>query len=191
MTVIKDGTGAGNIAEVNNQNQLAVEATVYTDIAFAADQGQAWVVDGQVAMTSGLERTVLIITNSGITQVEIGLAITSVQNNPINSGMVTTIKTYIGTATGSGGTPKTPVNLNTKFTTLPNVGITTNNPTIAGSDTEITQYYFQMHDINPIDWASSIVLGQGGSYRVTATGALGTASGLVNHSIRFVNELTG
>jgi len=85
MTVIKDGTGAGNIAEVNSQNQLAVEAMIYSDTAFAADQGQAWVVDGQVAMTSGLERTVLIITNSGTTQVEIGLAITSVQNNPINS----------------------------------------------------------------------------------------------------------
>lgn len=164
---------------------------ILTDAAVGADLGVAWVVDGQATMTSGVERTVMIITNSGITQVEIGLTITSMQNNPQNSGLTTIIKTYIGTAaavTTSGGVSKTPVNMNTKFTTTPTVGVATNSPVITGTDTEVTQYYFQMQDTLMIDWASSIVLAQGGSYRVTATGASGTASGLVNHSVRFVNE---
>ena len=159
-----------------------------SDAAVGADMGQCWVVDGQAVMTSGVERTVIIITNSGPAEVEIGLTLTSVQNNPLNSGLTTIIRTYLGQATGSGGTPKTPINMNTKFTTIPNVGITTNSPTIAGSYTEITQYYFQMQDTQIIDWASSIVLTPGGSYRVTATGQSGTASGLINHSVRFVGE---
>jgi hypothetical protein len=159
------------------------------DVAIAADLGVAWVVDGQVGITSGIERTVLIVTNSGPNVIEMGLTFTSVQNNSMNSAMVTTVKTYIGTATGTGGTPKTPVNLNTRYTTVPNVGITTNNPTIAGTDSEVSQFYFQMQDTLMVDYASSIVLAPGGSYRVTATGPLGTTSGLlVNHSIRFLNE---
>lgn len=188
MTVIKDGKGTGNVAEVNEINQLSVNAMVQPDAAVGADMGVAWVVDGQAVMTSGVERTVLIITNSGPAMVEIGLTVTSVQNNPMNSGLVTTVKTYIGQATATGGTAKTPVNLNTQFTTQPNVGVTSNSPTIAGTDTEVTQFYFQMQDTLLIDYQSSIVLSQGGSYRVTATGQSGTASGLVNHSVRFVNE---
>lgn len=188
MTVIKDGVGTGTVAQVNSINQLSVEAMVESDAAVGADMGVAWAVDGQAVITSGVERTVLIVTNSGIVPVEIGLTFTSVQNNPINSGMVTVIKTYIGTATGTGGTPKIPVNKNTKFTTLPNVGVTTNSPSIAGVDTEVSQFYFQMQDTIQVDYASSIVLNQGGSYRITATGASGTASGLVSHSVRFINE---
>ena len=188
ITVIKDGTGTGEVAEVNAINQLSTVSMTQSEAAVAADMGVLWTVDGQAVITSGIERTVLSITNSGPTNVEIGLTISSVQNNPINSGLTTIVRTYIGTATGTGGTPKTPVNMNTKFTTLPNVGITTNSPTIAGTDTEILQEYFQMQDTQMTDWASSIILAQGGSYRVTATGQSLTASGLVNHSIRFVNE---
>lgn len=191
LTVIKDGAGTGSIAQVNEINQLSTIAMQQSDAAVGADMGVAWVVDGQAVITSGLERTVLVMVNSGTTMVEIGLTLTSVQNNPMNSGLTTIIKTYIGNVTvvtGSGGTSKTPVNMNTKFTTTPNVGIATGSPIITGSDTEITQYYFQMQDTLMIDWASSIVLSQGGSYRVTATGQSGTASGLVNHSVRFVNE---
>jgi hypothetical protein len=188
MTVIKDGMGTGVVAQVNEINQLSTIAMQQSEAAVASDMGQCWVVDGQAIITSGVERTVLIITNSGTIQVEIGLTLTSVQNNPVNSGLTTIVRTYIGTATGTGGTSKTPVNMNTKYTTIPNVGVTTNSPTIAGSDTEITQYYFQVSDVDQIDWQQSIILNQGGSYRVTAQGASGTASGFVNHSVRFVNE---
>jgi hypothetical protein len=192
ITVIKDGVGSGSIAEVNSINQLSTISMTQSDAAVGSDLGVCWIVDGQVVMTSGVERTVMIITNSGTTQVEIGLTVTSVQNNPQNSGLTTIIKTYIGTASAvtgtSGGVTKTPVNMNTKYTTLPNVGVATNSPVITGADTEVTQYYFQMQDTQMIDWQSSIVLSQGGSYRVTATGAAGTASGLVNHNVRFVNE---
>lgn len=173
---------------MNSINQLSTIAMMQSEAAVAADMGVAWVVDGQAVMTSGLERTIMIITNSGPTPIEIGLTLTSVQNNPINSGLTTIVRTYIGTATGTGGTPKTPVNMNTKYTTIPNVGVATNSPTIAGSDVEVTQYYFQVSDVDQIDWQQSIILAQGGSYRVTATGQSGTASGLVNHSVRFVNE---
>lgn len=188
MTVIKDGAGTGAVASVNEINQLSTIAMQQSEAAVGSDMGVCWVVDGQAVMTSGLERTVLIITNSGPTEVEIGLTITSVQNNPQSSGLTAIVRTYIGTATGSAGTPKIPVNMNTKFTTIPNVGVTTNSPTIAGTDTEITQYYFQMQDTLDIDWQSSIILAQGGSYRVTVQGPTGTASGLVNHNVRFVNE---
>lgn len=190
MTVIKDGAGTGNIAEVNNINQLSTVAMTISDAAVGADLGVAWAVDGQAAMTSGVERTVLIITNSGTTQVEIGLTFTSVQNNPINSGLTTIVKTYIGNAAGTGGTPRTPVNKNTKFTTLPNVGVATNSPTITGVDTEVSQFYFQTTDTLQVDYGSSIILNQGGSYRITCIGASGTASGLVSHSVRFVNEFS-
>jgi len=191
MTVIKDGAGTGSVAQVNELNMLSTESMILTDAAVGADLGQCWVVDGQAVITSGLERTVLVITNSGTTQVEIGLTLTSVQNNPMNSGLTTTIKTYIGSVgvvTTSGGVTKTPVNMNTQYTTLPNVGIASGSPIVTGTDVEVTQYYFQMQDTLMIDWQSSIVLNQFGSYRVTATGAAGTASGLVNHSVRFVNE---
>lgn len=188
MTVIKDGTGEGFVAQVNEINQLSTISMTQSEAAVGADMGQCWVVDGQAVMTSGLERTVIIITNSGPAEVEIGLTVTSVQNNIQTSALTSIIRTYIGTATGTAGTPKTPINMNTKFTTLPNVGITTNSPTIAGTDTEITQMYFQMQDTQMIDWASSIVLTPGGSYRVTVQGASGTVSGLVNHSVRFVGE---
>lgn len=188
MTVIKDGAGTGAVAQVNEINQLSTVAMMQSEAAVAADMGVGWVVDGQAVITSGLERTVLIITNSGPTPIEIGLTLTSVQNNPQNSGLTTIVRTYVGTATATGGTAKNATNLNTRFTTLPNVGITTNSPTIAGTDTEVTQFYFQMQDHLLIDYEQSIILAQGGSYRVTATGQSGTTSGLVNHSVRFVQE---
>jgi hypothetical protein len=95
MTVIKDGAGTGFIAAVNEINQLSTIAMAQSEAAVASDMGQCWVVDGQAVMTSGVERTVLIITNSGPTEIEIGLTLTSVQNNPVNSGLTTIVRTYI------------------------------------------------------------------------------------------------
>lgn len=194
MTVIKDGTGEGFLAGVNDANRLKTESVTTQDGSDAADLGFCFFTNGTTAITSGTEKTVIVIVNTGTFTYEIGRVFLSVQNQqPPSTGVnptITTTKMYVGNVTASGGTLKTPVNantgsLNTAFTTIRADG-----PTITGTDFEIKQLYFLLDDSQLVDFSGSIVLGPTGSFRITCTGGGGASGNLLCASnIQFFLEI--
>lgn len=179
MTVIKDGTGKGFIAGVTNTNKLEVEAVTTSDGSYTSDSGFGFFTNGTTTITQS-EKTVVIIVNTGTNTYEIGRVWISVQNQqPLSttSSTITTIKFYIGTATATLGTIKTPANANTGSLNTAFITVRSDNPTIAGTDSEIKQLYFLEDDSQLVDFEGSIILEPTGSFRVTCTGGAGITSG--------------
>ena len=172
MTVIKDGTGQGFLAGVNNANQLLTRSVNITEIAYASELGNAFQTDGETTIASGTEKTVIVMVNNAEQNIEIERTFLSIKNQ---SGIITTVKTYLGTATvESGGSSKTPKNLNSSSLNTVNVTVLENNPTItSGSDVKIQEQYFQLQDTQTNEYAGGMVLGKNGSVRVTCTGGSG------------------
>lgn len=172
MTVIKDGTGQGFLAGVNNANQLLTRSINITEIAYASELGNAFQTDGETTIASGTEKTVIVMVNNAEQNIEMERTFLSIKNQ---SGVITTVKTYLGTANvESGGSSKTPKNLNSSSLNTVNVTVLENNPTItSGSDVKIQEQYFQLQDTQTNEYTGGIVLGKNGSVRVTCTGGSG------------------
>lgn len=193
MTVIKDGTGQGFLALVNGLNRLGVDAVTTSDGSEATDLGFGFMVDGTTSITQ-TEKTVMIIVNTGINTYELGRVLLSVQNQQppsTTSSTITTLKLYVGTATATGGTVKTPVNINTGSLNAAQLAVNTNNPTVTGTDSEIKQMYFLLDDSQFFDFEGSIILQPTGSFRVTCTGGAGITSGtfLCAANVQFFQEI--
>ena len=172
MTVIKDGTGSGFLAEVNNLNQLLTRSVSVAEIGASSELGNAFQVDGETTIASGTERTIIVLINNMTADIEIERIFLSAQNQ---SGIITTIKTYLGAATvTSGGSAKTPKNLNTTSVNTLDVTVLENNPTIAsGTDVKVQEQYFQSEDSQTNEYGGAMVLGKNGSVRMTCTGGSG------------------
>lgn len=171
MTVIKDGTGQGFLAEVNINNQLSTRSVIITEISFSSEMGNAFQVDGETTIVAGSERTILILINNDDEPIQLERIFLSAKNQ---TGIITTVKIYVGTATVTGGgTTKTPKNLNTTSTNLLNVTVSDSNPTIGGTDVRIQEQYFLLNDTVINEYSGAIVLGRNGSVRITCTGAAG------------------
>ena len=185
MTVIKDGTGQGYLAGVTEHNRLKSLSLVITAPATSADAGEAFLVDGQTTIVAATEKTVIILVNSGSEELELGRVIISVQNQqPAATGAgtstVTVVKIYIGNATvTAGGTTKTASNANTGSANQLEATVTTNNPTLGGTDTKVTELYFLADDCQLINYLGDIVVAPGGSFRVTCTGGAGAVGTLL------------
>lgn len=177
MTVIKDGTGSGFLAGVNKLNQLLTRSVAVAEIASASELGNSYQVDGETTLSSGTERTIIVLINNEPQNVEIQRIFLSVQNQ---TGVISTIKTYIGQATvASGGNARTPKNINTTSTNSLSVTVLDGNPTInSGTDVKVQEQYFQQNDTETNEYEGSLVLGTNGSVRVTCTGGSGSVGTL-------------
>lgn len=192
MTVIKDGTGKGFLAEVGSGNDLHVRALTITEISDSSGKGVAFMAEGETfiqAAASG-EQTVLILINNGDTTLEIGNIFISIQTET-DASRVSKVKMYIGSVTASGGTSKSAKNLNTGSVSAAETTIIENNPTITGTDSKILELYFQGGNgnnlITPFD--GGITLQKNGSFRVGVTGAATITSGLTcDTSFQFWQE---
>lgn len=170
MTVIKDGSGTGFLAEVGSSNDLHVRAITISELSEASEVGVAFEAEGETTITALTEKTVLILINNGDISLEIGNIFISSQNE---TGKITKVKIYLGNKTyTSGGTPKSARNLNTGSGNVSDVTIVEDNPTLGGTDTKIIELYFQSGDGNNIviPFDGGIFLERTGSLRVTVTG---------------------
>ena len=191
MTVIKDGTGEGFLVGVSNFNRLRTEAVTTPDGSDISDLGFGFFVDGTTTITQ-VEKTVIIVVNTGTFTYEIGRVWISVQNAQppsTTSSTITTVKFYIGTATATSGTVKSFINANTGSLNPAFLTARSDNPTIAGTDAEIKQLYFLLDDSQLVDFEGSIILEPTGSFRVTCTGGAGTSGLLCAANVQTYQEL--
>jgi hypothetical protein len=193
MTVIKDGTGQGFLAGVSDQNRLRTEAVTTSDASETTDLGFGFMTNG-TTLIAQTEKTVVIIVNTGIFTYEIGRVWLSVQNQQppsTTSSTITTVRLYVGEATATLGTLKTPVNVNTGSLSPAFATVRADNPTIAGTDSEVKQLYFLLDDSQLVDFEGSIILQPTGSFRVTCTGGAGISPGtlLCAANVQFYQEL--
>ena len=174
MTIIKDGTGQGFLAKVDEQNRLSASAVAIPEIAHVSIRnGFSFQIEGETKIEAGTEKTVLILINNSDNILAVERVFTSIQGE---SGKVTTIKLYLGNKTFiSGGTAKTPKNLNNVSVNTIDVTVRENNPTLGGSDTKIQGFYMEQTDSIDTNYFGSIILGRGSSVRTTCTGAAGAA----------------
>lgn len=192
MTVIKDGTGQGFLAQVGSINDLHTVATTIAEISSASSVGVAFQAEGEaivLASASG-EQTVLVLINNGDTALGIGNIFISVQTET-DASKITKVKLYLGSVTATGGTSKSAKNLNTASVTAANVTLIENAPTIIGTDTKILELYFQIGNGNSmiVPFDGGIALIKNGSFRVGVTGAAAVTVGLTcDASFQFWQE---
>jgi hypothetical protein len=175
MVVLKDGSGQGYLAKVGAANDLHTRAIVIAEISNASENEGAFQAEGETTITAATEKTVLLLINSGTSNLEVGNIFLSLQNE---SGKISTMKIYIGKATyTSGGTAKSATNLNTGSNISSDTTLYEDNPTVGGTDHLILELYFQSGDGSSITspFHGGIVLTPDGSFRATVTGGAGAA----------------
>lgn len=181
MTVIKDGAGSGNLAEVDSQNRLHVSAVTIPEAAHASVHDQlAFSIIGTTLITAA-EKTILALINNttsaktiAIDSLRIGLQ--------GETGKPATFRMYLGRRIyTAGGSPVTPVNLNATSTLTLDTTTVQDNPTLGGLDSQAQQSFLEATGTFDTEFNGEIVLPPGGSIRVTVQGdpaASGTKTAL-------------
>lgn len=170
MTVVKDGSGAGYLAKVGPENDLHTRAITLTEISAASASGSSFQAEGETTITALTEKTVIVLTNDGDTDLNIGSLFISTKNE---TGKLTTVKVYLGNvARSAAGSLTSAVNLNTGSLDVPDVTIYEDNPTVTGTDVMIIELYFQAGDGSnfTVTFDGGIVLKRNGSLRITCKG---------------------
>ena len=173
--MIDDGVGQGYSAKVTKRNQLAT----YTESAsiqhyISANQGQAYQVIGDFATVNNSTHTVLHVKNSDSDRV---MVVTYIRVNLLDFAggtSVPNVATYFdigfGRTVSSGGTAVTPVNMNRDSGNTASVTATDNNPTMAGTFTEIDRHYVQAEGQ---EWAynkeGTVILGLNDTIEIRVT----------------------
>lgn len=180
MTVIKDGSGQGFLAKVNDENRLSTHTVSIQETAHVSIRNEkTFSIFGETTIAAGIEKTVLILINNSPNLVAIDNVLASIQGE---TGKPVIFRIYIGKKTyTSGGISKTPLNLN--VTSLVTIDVTTveNNPTLGGADSEAFKIFLENTGAFATDLEGSVILGRQGSIRITITGdaaASGTKIGL-------------
>ena len=180
---IEDGTGTGLTVAVNGKNEMRVRSTNHPlQHAISEDDGQAYQVVGDFASINNSTHTVLHIKNTSTTK---NLYITYMRlqtidlaggTAPPDSGTYWQIGT--GRTVSSGGTAVTPVNVNFSSGNTADATCTDDNPTMAGTFTEIDRWYPE----GEADWITynkeaAVVLGKDDTLeiRITSTATSGEA----------------
>jgi hypothetical protein len=185
MTVIKDGTGTGNLAKVDDLNRLsttgigiteASESSVIDHLAFS--------LIGTTLITN-VEKTILVLINNATSTKKL-----SIQRHRIGlqgeTGKPATFKTYIGNKTyTASGTVATPVNLYTGSADILDITAYQDNPTLGGTDVQIQQAYLETTSIVDTEFDGALIAPPSSSIRVTVTGD-STASGTKNAFARIL-----
>lgn len=190
MTVIKDGTGTGVLTKVDEENNFHTISVSVPEAAHVSIRDKkTFSILGRTTIAAGIEKTVLVIINNSTNLLGIDNILVSLQGE---SGKITIFRTYVGTRTyTTGGSSKTPVNLNVTSTGSIDVTAVENNPTLGGSDSEAFSAFFESTGSFATAFDGRIVLGISGSIRVTVEGdalAAGTKIGLTRVILYQMNE---
>ena len=112
---IKDGTGTGNVARVDNENKLAVRAVQETEFEKAVLGGRAFNINTEfLSITTDTEHALLYLKNNEDRPLIVAAWFigTDAGTNGANLGLVRTYYNPTGGTIISGGTDLTPVNRN-------------------------------------------------------------------------------
>ena len=112
---IKDGTGTGNVARVDNENKLAVRAVQETEFEKAVLGGRAFNINTEfLTITTDTEHALLYLKNNEDRPLIVAAWFigTDAGTNGANLGLVRTYYNPTGGTIISGGTNLTPVNRN-------------------------------------------------------------------------------
>ena len=179
MTVIKDGTGTGFLAKVDDENFLHTSARTFSMATYvSANNELVFAVTGTTTIPAGaaVEKTILVLINNATSTQTIAIqsVIASIQGDP---GQPATFKAYLGKRTySSGGTLVTPTNLNAGSPNTLDVTVAADNPTLGGTDTFFAQVFFELTLTGEFVINGLIILPPSGSLRGTVTGS-GAATG--------------
>ncbi len=139
-----DGTGQGNVAKVNDENELEVRAITEPLQSHRSKVfGDSYQVIGDFASLNNSTHTVLHIVNTSTTK---SMIVTYMRMQIIGAaGGNFNANTYfqIGRdrTVSSGGTAVTPVNVNFDSGNTADATCTDNNPTMTGTFLEIDRWY--------------------------------------------------
>lgn len=180
---ILDGTGSGYSVKVDSNNEMLVKSNSSSlQHIVSLRDGESYQVVGDFASVNNSTHTVLHLKNTSSTKY---VVITYIRAQTVdlaggtaapNAGLYWQLGT--GTTVSSGGTAVIPVNVNFTSGNVANATCTDNNPTMAGTFTEIDRYYIQSEsDTVTYNKEGSIVLGKDDTLelRVTADSTSGTA----------------
>ncbi|MCZ7404283.1 MAG: hypothetical protein O8C67_05040 [Candidatus Methanoperedens sp.] len=172
--MIKDGTGNGFLARVNNINLLEVHSINVDEYVYeSVHDGDSFRILGTTPIAAASEKTVLIVINNSDNLIGIDRITTSIQGE---SGKPVNIRIYLGYAVvTAGGSVANLINVNTTSSNTLTLTGTQNNPTIGGTDSKILDVYLESTSIDRELVNGGIVLGKSGSIRVTCQGAAGAA----------------
>ena len=191
---IKDGKGRGNIAGVNDNNQLEVysQASSLQHVLSHRD-GQAYQVWGTANLGSGTVIP-LHITNDNADRDLIATYIRWQVVDESGGTALPNVSNYmtigIGRTYASGGAEVTPVNLNAKSGNVPQVTAYHNNPTLAGSDGIFDRWYPKDEaDMNVWNKEGTVILGRNDTLELAYVGD--QTGGIVFARVSFIMGAVG
>jgi len=196
MTIlIGDGEGGGHTAGVTEENQLKTLAVTHSiQHHNSRREGNAYQVIGDFAAVNNSTHTILHVINNSST---LDMVVTYLRLNVVDltggtalPSSSTFFQVGFGDTVSAGGTIVTPVNMNQSSGKSAPVTATDNNPTMAGTFTEIDRWYPDVEgNENTYYKDGSIVMGVGESIDIRVTSDHTT--GLAYARLSFIMEPSG
>jgi len=169
---IEDGGGSGKLAKVDDEGQMLVVAeSQELQHHVARVEQNAYQVIGDFASVNNSTHTILHIKNNDTTK---NLAVTFVRLQFLDQAggtalpaAATRFELGFGRTFSSGGTAVTPVNTTAFSSKVASVTCYDNNPTMAGTFTELDRYYVKDEgDSIVYNKQGSIILGLNDTFEV-------------------------
>lgn len=172
---IVDGTGAGNRAEVNDNNELVTLArSISLQHVISSRDGQAYQVIGTASLAAATVVGLHIKNNSSTKD----LVVTYIRHQIVDESGGTALpnaSNYFRIAMdrtySSGGSTATPVNVNAASGNSADVTVYQGAPTLAGTAAEIDRWYTKAEaDMNTFNKEGAVILGQDDTLELSYVG---------------------
>jgi len=144
---IEDGRGGGNLVQVNDSNQMAVVAESHElQHHESVMHGNVYQVQGQMSVASGTNN--LLYLENENSDLDFCVSYVRIQAVSLTGGTTlpdegTYFQIGFDNTYDSGGNGVTPVNMNLSTSKVADVIAYTNNPTLAGSFTQVDRWYVE------------------------------------------------
>ena len=191
---IKDGKGRGNIAGVNNSNQLEVYAqTASLQHVLSHREGQAYQVWGVANLANGTV-VPLHITNNNADKDLIVTYIRWQILDPSGGTAIPNADNYLFAGLGrtydSGGALAIPINVNAKSGNIPQLTVYQGNPTLTGSNSIFDRWYPKAEaDMNVWNKEGTVILGRDDTLELAYVGD--QTGGIVFARVSFIMDTIG
>lgn len=172
---IKDGGGTGNEASVTTAGQVKVIAESHsTQFHHSLENEAAYQVTGDFASINNSTHALIHFKNTSTTKIVIVTYLRMQMLDFAGGAAVPNVATYFslgfGRTYGSGGTAVTPVNMNRGSGLTADATVYDNNPTLAGTFTEIDRWYVQGEGIEQTyNKEGTIILSQNDTFEIRVT----------------------